>query len=191
MGTKASAERMRLAYQAEPKLCKQCTNPIEFDKKVNTFCSKSCSATHNNVKAHWRYTDNAKATYATINCVTCKRECKKTHKSQLYCSFACSSEADRIKRHEDFHLGMCSSYRAKLVLIELHGHVCMECGWDKINVTHGKCPVELEHVDGNSTNNHPSNLKLMCPNCHSLTPTYRALNKGNGRENRRLRSAKT
>lgn len=32
-----------------------------------------------------------------------------------------------------------------------------------------------------------NNLILLCPNCHSLTPTYKALNKGNGRHNRMKR----
>jgi predicted HNH restriction endonuclease len=44
--------------------------------------------------------------------------------------------------------------------------------------------VEVEHIDGNWRNNQPSNLTLLCPNCHSLTPTYRALNWGRGREYR-------
>jgi len=36
-----------------------------------------------------------------------------------------------------------------------------------------KIPLELDHIDGNSSNNILSNLRLLCPNCHSLTPTYR------------------
>jgi predicted HNH restriction endonuclease len=60
----------------------------------------------------------------------------------------------------------------------------MQCGWDKINLHTNKVPIELEHIDGNSTNNELSNLKLLCPNCHSLTSTYKALNKGNGRHKR-------
>lgn len=35
-------------YNSNPKLCKQCNNPIDYDKKRNDFCSKSCSASHNN-----------------------------------------------------------------------------------------------------------------------------------------------
>ncbi|HEX2620915.1 MAG TPA: helix-turn-helix domain-containing protein [Phototrophicaceae bacterium] len=38
--------------------------------------------------------------------------------------------------------------------------------------------LELHHVDGNSDNNVGENLQLLCPNCHSLTLTYRAKNKG-------------
>ena len=50
-----------------------------------------------------------------------------------------------------------------------------------------KIPIELEHIDGNSENNNLSNLKLLCPNCHSLTSTYRFLNVGNGRYKRKQR----
>ena len=34
-------------------------------------------------------------------------------------------------------------------------------------------PLELDHIDGNHENNNLSNLRLLCPNCHALTPTYR------------------
>jgi hypothetical protein len=39
-------------------------------------------------------------------------------------------------------------------------------------------PLELDHVDGNHENNALDNLRLLCPNCHSLTPTFRGKNKG-------------
>ena len=45
----------------------------------------------------------------------------------------------------------------------------------------------VEHVDGNSANHGEDNLKLLCPNCDSLTSTYKALNRGNGRFKRRDR----
>jgi 5-methylcytosine-specific restriction endonuclease McrA len=60
----------------------------------------------------------------------------------------------------------------------------MECDWNKVNETTGKVPIQLEHIDGHSENNTLSNLKLLCPNCHSLTSTFGALNKGNGRKKR-------
>jgi predicted HNH restriction endonuclease len=72
-------------------------------------------------------------------------------------------------------------------LIGKYGAKCKLCGWDKINPVTGKCPIELEHIDGDSTNNKLENLCLLCPNCHSLTPTYKALNRGNGRHKRRMR----
>ena len=64
---------------------------------------------------------------------------------------------------------------------------CALCGWNKINEKTGACPLEVEHLDGNSKNNNESNLILLCPNCHSLTPTYKGLNRGNGRKQRMAR----
>ena len=37
-------------------------------------------------------------------------------------------------------------------------------------------PLELDHRDGDRLNNELSNLRLLCPNCHALTPTYRGRN---------------
>lgn len=37
-------------------------------------------------------------------------------------------------------------------------------------------PLELDHIDGDSSNNTLQNLRLLCPNCHAFTPTYRGKN---------------
>ena len=37
-------------------------------------------------------------------------------------------------------------------------------------------PLEVDHRDGDRTNNEVTNLRLLCPNCHALTPTYRGRN---------------
>ena len=38
-------------------------------------------------------------------------------------------------------------------------------------------PLELHHIDGNNKNNSLANLKLICPNCHTFTETYKSKNK--------------
>jgi Zn finger protein HypA/HybF involved in hydrogenase expression len=40
-------------------------------------------------------------------------------------------------------------------------------------------PLELDHIDGDHYNNLIENLKILCPNCHAKTPTYRGKNKKN------------
>jgi len=50
-------------------------------------------------------------------------------------------------------------------------YTCEECGTKEWN---GKrLPMEVDHIDGDTTNNDISNLKVLCPNCHSQTPTWR------------------
>ena len=39
-------------------------------------------------------------------------------------------------------------------------------------------PLELDHIDGNHYNNDFTNLRIICPNCHSLTPTNAGKNVG-------------
>jgi predicted HNH restriction endonuclease len=78
----------------------------------------------------------------------------------------------------------------KKYLIQIRGEKCEFCGWNERNKYTNRVPVEIEHVDGKYKNNRIENLKLICPNCHSLTPTYRGLNRGKGRSLRRRRYIK-
>jgi len=63
-------------------------------------------------------------------------------------------------------------------LFEKYNSSCGRCGWKEINPVSKQCPLQVEHIDGNAMNDREENLILLCPNCHSLTPTYMALNKG-------------
>ena len=52
---------------------------------------------------------------------------------------------------------------------------CINCGCDG-NWQGGKIALEIDHIDGDNTNNQLSNLRYLCPNCHALTDTYRGRN---------------
>lgn len=45
-----------------------------------------------------------------------------------------------------------------------------------------KLNLDLDHIDGDSFNNLESNLRLLCPNCHSITDTYKGRNKNAGKK---------
>lgn len=66
-------------------------------------------------------------------------------------------------------------------LLEKNSFACERCGWDKINPITNKSTLQIHHKDGNYKNNSKENLEVLCPNCHSLTETFGAINKGNGR----------
>lgn len=68
-------------------------------------------------------------------------------------------------------------------LIDTRGEKCEICGWCEKNQFTGNIPIEVHHIDGDYMNNNPENLQLLCPNCHSLTETYKNHNK-NGRKKR-------
>mgnify|MGYP003414046086 FL=1 len=70
-------------------------------------------------------------------------------------------------------------------LFRKYNNKCAQCGWGEINPYSQTIPLEVEHKDGNYTNNKEDNLILLCPNCHSLTSTYKGANKGKGRAERK------
>lgn len=69
----------------------------------------------------------------------------------------------------------------KHYLEDKFGSKCSLCGWDKMSIFTGRVPLEIDHINGDSEDNREENLRIICPNCHALSPNYRNLNHGKGR----------
>ena len=127
------------------------------------------------------------------NCLNCGKEPQRSY--YKYCSNVCQNDfqyREYIRRWKSGDiiglqsLGIVSSH-IKRYLREKFDNKCCECGWNKVNLITHVVPLVADHIDGNWRNNSEDNLRLICPNCDSLTATYAGLNRGNGRINR-LRS---
>jgi len=65
--------------------------------------------------------------------------------------------------------------KQRLIFEGIKEHKCECCG---ITEWMGQpTPIELDHINGVHTDNRLENLRLLCPNCHAQTETYRGKNK--------------
>lgn len=73
------------------------------------------------------------------------------------------------------------SFRLKRYLLDqkILKAICSDCG--RASWRGQPIPLELDHRNGDHRDNELANLRLLCPNCHALTPTYRGKNKNRGR----------
>jgi len=69
------------------------------------------------------------------------------------------------------------SYKLKkrLIMTGLKPSYCEECHWAQVS-DDGRLPLELDHINGDSKDNRLENLRILCPNFHSLKPTHRGRN---------------
>ena len=115
------------------------------------------------------------------NCVQCGGLAKHGHsKTNKFCSITCQQSykwihetRPRIESGTSRH----DSSTLKKYLIEEHGENCSICNLGN-SWNNKKLVLQLDHIDGDSDNNYPSNLRLLCPNCHTQTDNYGS--KGHG-----------
>lgn len=158
-------------------LCEQCGELIMgYGVK---YCSRSCSATARNLTR-------------SRPCLRCGGRIVNSRRRSKYCTNQCyvewRYESKVAAWMDDPTLGgnwWGVNGFVRRWLGEQHGECCWECGWSIVNVVTGRVPVQVDHVDGNPYNHACDNLRLLCPNCHSLTPTFGNLNNGSGRVERR------
>lgn len=67
--------------------------------------------------------------------------------------------------------------KKRLFAANIKPQYCEECKWSK-KTEDGYLPLELDHINGDRHDNRLKNLRVLCPNCHSLKPTHRGRNKG-------------
>ena len=126
-------------------------------------------------------TSGIKGSYKTYNCLQCNKENRWGHsKINKFCDNACQGQykwinetIGRIERGEVPE----GAPALKKYLLEIRGETCEECGQEG---TWNNKPLvlQLDHIDGDSDNNYPKNLRLLCPNCHTQTENFGSKGKG-------------
>lgn len=108
------------------------------------------------------------------NCLHCKDECDRPEK--IYCSNVCQKAYEFSQRYNEWINGRADfgNKAIRKFLIHQNLYKCAFCGiseWQEKDIV-----LEVDHIDGNWERSSPDNVRLLCPNCHSQTDTYK--NKG-------------
>lgn len=157
------------------KECLFCKNTFYAKTKDYKFCGHSCSASYNNPRKASKFKD----------CDSCGKKLSRGGTSLCH---PCSTTRERRKRAEDWRNGtlvVTDPRVTRNLFLEFVDYKCNNCcltSWNNRPIT-----LDLDHVDGDYTNNTFANLRFLCPNCHSQTDTYKAKNYGFGRHSRKQR----
>lgn len=120
----------------------------------------------------------------TYNCANCNKECNWRHQgNNKFCGNSCSAKFRSAEHKHKFFSGLLEKRidrpTARKYLAEKRGYKCEVCGvsdWQDKPIT-----LHVDHINGDPSNDLPSNLRLICPNCHSQTEFLGGANKGRGR----------
>ncbi|MBA3867936.1 MAG: HNH endonuclease [Anaerolineae bacterium] len=163
-------------YEADPKFCLFCGQKISFERRRAKFCNSSCSASFNNTGRN-RHLNRIKL--RPVEFCSCGNTKNRQNK---YCTKCAQKHVyQRISTTEQAK----TDRSRKRIVIEEKGYQCSVCGITSWMAEPIK--LELDHIDGNADNNQINNLRLLCPNCHSQTDTYKSANMGKNSVRQQMR----
>ena len=123
------------------------------------------------------------------NCAYCGKEqkYKGVQYSNKFCDNVCSGAYLSQQNKQLWSEGKAEAMDRATIrkyISEDRGYKCESCG---ISDWNGKpLTLQVDHIDGNAGDHTPTNVRLLCPNCHSQSDTFSGANKGYGRKARGL-----
>lgn len=186
----------RYVYDLSFNKCLNCNEDIPFSKRYNKFCNKSCSSIYNNKLRVGKINTNGNnnkiiSIKSIFECRYCGIEFSRYKKNSKYCSISCQHEFEYEEKVDLWLNGEISGWVGKTrqlanfvrkYLHKTRGTSCEVCGWNERHPIDDSILTEVDHVDGNAENCKPENLKILCPNHHAMTPTFRRRNKDSKRK---------
>jgi len=169
-------------------LCETCGKEIEgewrkYPRGPLRYCSKACANSRKHTpetKLKIRLALKSSDIKKYEVCQECGKPTERNrHKLCLSC-YQKTHGVDRIvealKQGNNVFNMKASPLTIRKALILLKSYKCERCGISEYNQE--PLSLQIDHIDGDSTNDTLVNLRFLCPNCHSQTPTYGARNRG-------------
>lgn len=155
--------------------CEKCKVQHEGSYGSGRFCSIKCARGYSTYKNRDLINKSVSATLSRIEGYFCpKCDAWFALRTQIT-----AHDKIHVKKFEDLKT---DRYR-RIWLIRERGHrceICFNTEWNTQTI-----PIELDHISGDADDNTKANLRLICPNCHALTPTYKGKNKASASRKRR------
>lgn len=121
-----------------------------------------------------------------LTCGFCKTPITGT-RAKKYCNSVCAAAPRKAGAAEiagwlagdiEGHTGASQKLKpwVREYVLAAADYACSECGWNERHPDDNRPLVEVDHSDGDASNSRPHNLRVLCPNHHAMTSTFRRRN---------------
>jgi hypothetical protein len=150
--------------------CIKCGKDFEVTKGLKNYCSLSCRNSRT-----WSDEQKKKVSETAKKSEKVRIANEKSRKKIDWSNINKKRKEIYEKKLLDEDFNNLSFERLRRRVIIEQNNSCNRCG---LQEWFGKkLSLEIDHKDGNNSNNLRENLEGLCPNCHSITSTWRGRNK--------------
>ena len=167
-----------MSHKKKHPLCVVCK--VECPRVEAKYCCRKCC------EQDFKGRHLGRPAKPALPCLICGKP-RKNKYNKGFCGLVCWNQSLRLKKiqlwKEGKFSGVIGTYGtgfSKIIrnyMLEKFNYTCSICGWNKHHPD-GSSPLHINHKNGKHNDNREENLEVLCPNCHSLTLTYGARNKG-------------
>jgi 5-methylcytosine-specific restriction endonuclease McrA len=153
--------------------CKKCFK--EHNGKIGSgiFCSISCARSYSSLlkrnEINEKVSKKMKGRKSPNSIGFTNEQRKKGQETRKK-----NSILNKIYKLKNYTFDQLSKRLKREKIREEQNNKCLICNlsiWNNKSIL-----LELDHIDGNKKNNNRQNLRMICPNCHSQTKTYKSRN---------------